>query len=149
MPRERKFVASLAVQYALFFCIGLNISRNLPLPFGVTTMPFIPQSVTSHCDILLLTKSGHLCNLLVRKLLGKRTRYSKWIFSRLHQLDALTPTLGMDFFLYENVNEVRLSIPQQLPPFLMFVNFDNNSLMKIQFKPIVCSLLNKLQMKFL
>ena len=133
MPRERKFVASLAVQYALFFCIGLNISRNLP--FGDSAIPFIPQSVTSHCDMLLLTRSGHLCNLLVRKLLGKRTRNSKWILSRLHSIRFKEPQEIMDYWLlYEGQEELDLSNNQLFPqvPLNLCVTFDDMVQLQLQ-----------------
>ena len=144
MPRERKFVASLAVQYALFFCIGLNISRNLPLPFGVTTMPFIPQSVTSHCDMLLLTRSGHLCNLLVQKMLGKRTRNSKWILSRLHSIRFKEPETIMDYcLLFAEEEELDLSKPEFFPqvPLNLCVTFDDMVELQLQegLDPIIVS----------
>jgi WD40 repeat protein len=119
------FVASLLLQYALFFSLGLNLRRS--------KLTFIPQSVASHRNMLLLTRSGHLCNILVRKLLGNKPYGSNWIFSRLHHLDVLPPTLVMDFWMYDQANEVRLSIPRQLlPPFLVSVNFDRTILVKIE-----------------
>lgn len=142
MPRERKFVASLAVQYALFFCIGLNISRSLP--FGVTAMPFIPQSVTSHCDMLLLTRSGHLCNLLVQKLLGKRTCKSKWILSRLHSIRFKDPQAIMDYcLLIAEKEELDLSKHEFFPqvPLNLCVTFDDMVELKLQkgLNPIIVS----------
>ena len=131
MPRERKFVASLAVQYALLFCLGLNLSRN-NRSSSLSRVRVIPHSVASHYDWLLLNRSAHLCNVLVRRLLGNKPYGSNWIFSRLHHLDVLPPTLVMDFWMYDQANEVRLSIPQSLPPFLVSVIFDRTNLIKIE-----------------
>jgi len=130
MTRKRNFVASLSLQYALFFCLGLNLSRALP--YRGITLPFRPQSVASHCDMLLLTRSGHLCNVLVRKLLRNNPHSFTLIFSRLHRLNALPPTSVMDLSLYERENDVRLSIHQDLPPFLVSTTFDSTSLMLIK-----------------
>jgi WD40 repeat protein len=135
MTRQRNFVASLAVQYALFFCIGLNLSRNLPLPFGDSAIPFIPQSVTSHCDMLLLTRSGQLCNLLVQKLLGKRTRNSKWILSRLHSIRFKKPETIIDYCLLIAGNEeLDLSKPEFFPkvPLNLCVTFDDMVQLQLQ-----------------
>jgi hypothetical protein len=68
----------------------------------------------------------------VRKLLENKTHGSNWIFSRLHHLDILPPTSVMNFWMYDQLDEVHLSIPQSLPPFLVCVNCDNTSLMKIE-----------------
>ena len=38
----------------------------------------------------------------------------------------------MDFWMYDQLNEVRLSIPQSLPPFLVSVIFDRTNLIKIE-----------------
>jgi WD40 repeat protein len=129
MTRKRNFVASLSLQYVLFFCLGLNLSRALP--YHGITLPFRPQSVASHCDMLLLTRSGHLCNVLVRKLLRNNPRSFTLIFSRLHRLNALPPTSVMGLSLYEGSNEVVLSIPRALPPFLVSSTFDT-SLIRIE-----------------
>jgi hypothetical protein len=149
MPRERKFVASLAVQYALLFCLGLNLSRNLPLPFGDSAIPFIPQSVTSHCDMLLLTRSGHLCNLLCQKLLGKRTRNSKWILSRLHSIRFKEPQAIMDYcLLIAEEEELDLSKREFFPkvPLNLCVTFDDMVQLKLQegLEPIIVDRKNQL-----
>jgi WD40 repeat protein len=145
MPRERYFVESLPVRYGLLFGLGLNLSRNLPLPFGDSAIPFIPQSDTRHCDnMLLLTRSGQLCNLLVQKLLGKQTRISKLILSRLHSIRFKEPETIMDYcLLFAEEEELDLSKPKFFPqvPLKLCVTFDDMVELQLQegLDPIIVS----------
>jgi WD40 repeat protein len=131
MPKKIKFLSSFSVQFALYFCTVLNLRRALPYSHCTRMLSYIPESVASHSDKLLLTRTGKLCNVLVQKLLGNRSDYSKHILSRLYRLDVLPPTLVMGLSLYEGSNEVVLSIPQALPPFLVSSTFDT-SLIRIE-----------------
>jgi WD40 repeat protein len=136
MKRKRKFFESLPVQYRLFFGLRLNLSRNLPLPFGDSAIPFIPQSDTRHCDnMLLLTRSGQLCNLLVQKLLGKRIRDSKWILSRLHSIRFKEPETIMDYcLLFAGNEELDLSKPKFFPQVPLKLCVTLNDMVQLQLQ---------------
>lgn len=128
----RKFLRSLYMQYALYFCLLLGLSRALPNNYFTRIPPYIPQSVASHSDKLLLIRTAKLCNVLVQKLLGNRYEYSKHILSRLHRLNVIPPTPVMGLSLYEGEDAVILSIPQALPPFLVSSTFDSTNLIRIE-----------------
>lgn len=120
------------MQYALYCGSVLNLRRALPYNHSTRMPTYIPQSVASHCDMLLLTRTGNLCNVLVQKLLGNRTDYSKHILSRLHRLNVIPPTPVMGLSLYEGEDAVILSIPQAFPTFLVSSTFDSTNLIRIE-----------------
>jgi WD40 repeat protein len=85
--------------------------------------------------MLLLTRSGQLCNLLVQKLLGKRIRYSNWILSRLHSIRIKEPETIMDYcLLFAEEEELDLSKPKFFPqvPLKLCVTFDDMVQLQLQ-----------------